>query len=178
MLDQAIQRLRNTVRNLVTRVTVDRSGKYVQLKGLGDNVRPDVESFQPQGFYSRPPAGAVGVMVAPAGDGSAAVALGLHKRSALPTTPNDGECGLHYLGTWKVFVAADGSVHLGAKDPGDFVALASKVDAAISTLKTAIGAGFTAVGVGVAANGPAGKTAFDSAAAAIASSASSEVKCG
>ncbi len=72
-----------------------------------------------------------------------------------------------------VYLRRDGSVELELNANG-FVAIASLVDERLSTLrtditnlKTAIGAGFTAVGAGPAANGPAGKTAFDNAALAL-----------
>lgn len=66
------------------------------------------------------------------------------------------------------------TVKLGDGTASDFVTLDSKlqteltrIKTELTTLKTAIGAGFTAVGAGLAANGALGKTAFDSAAAAI-----------
>jgi hypothetical protein len=69
---------------------------------------------------------------------------------------------------------SDSLLQLGAISGTDFVALAGKTKTEldsfksdITTLKSAIGSGFTAVGVAMAANGPAGKTAFDSAAASV-----------
>jgi hypothetical protein len=72
-----------------------------------------------------------------------------------------------------VYLRRDGTIEIGLNATG-YIAVAGLVDDRLSklrddltTLKTAIGSGFTAVGVGGAANGPAGKLAFDSAAAAL-----------
>jgi hypothetical protein len=169
------------LRNMITRGVVDSldaAGHY-QVLWTGGRASAGVENKQPQGVHFHAPVDADGVMLAPFGDRSAAVLLG-----ASGPVPSGsiaaGEGGLHYLGEWKVFLAADGTLALSAKAPADWIALASKVDARISglrsdltSLKTAIGTGFTAVGVGVAANGPAGKAAFDTAAAAIPAAAAS-----
>lgn len=149
-----------TIRNLISRIAVNRPGAQPQVTGLGDRVYPDVENLQPQGLYFNPPAGAQGAMLSPAGDPSVALLVGVG--GDVPVAPAAGEGGLHYLGTYKLFLAADGSVHVGQKDPTDFVALASKVDAQLTAFKTAIAAGLTAVGVGAAANGPTGASAFNS----------------
>lgn len=181
MLD-VVRQLRVKLQNLVVRGVVDRSGPRYQVRGLGDRVQPNREHFQSQGLHFRAPAGAEGILVAPVGETANAVLLGAHKRSALPTaTLADGEGGLHFLGTYAVYLAADGKVHLGGGTAAaDFVALAAKVATELSrvnsdftALKTAIGSGFTAVGVALAANGAAGKSAFDTAAAAIPSSPAS-----
>jgi hypothetical protein len=76
----------------------------------------------------------------------------------------------------QIHITPDGTINLGGATLSDFVALASKVDQAIATLKTAIGEGFTAVGAGSAASGAAGKTKFDESAAAIAGTGSTTVK--
>ncbi len=157
----------------------DNAGTY-QVTWSGERASAGVEYKEPQGLHFALPKDADGMTLAPFGDRSAAVLLS--SSGPTPTgTVAAGEGGLHYLGEWKVFLAADGTLALSAKAPSDWVALASLVDARISglrsdltSLKTAIGSGFTAVGAGVAANGPAGKVAFDAAAAAIPSGAQSE----
>ena len=142
------------IRNMVMRARVDRPGATPQLIALGGRAYPSVENRQPQGLYFNPPAGAVGVMVSPAGDPSAAMAVGVG--GTTPDAPAAGEGGLHYLGTFKVFLAADGTVHLGQKDPTDFVALASKVDAALTAFETWAGTHVHAgVTPGGGASGPA-----------------------
>ncbi len=166
-----MRQVRVLMMNVVQRVMANRvsaDGSNCQMMGLSGRPTPDVEILQGQGVHFMMPVKAEGIAVAPAGISDNAVIVGMGDRKTLPTDSCEpGEGGLHYLGEFKVFLAADGTVSLGATEAADFVALASKVDAAISLLQTAIGAGFTAVGVGVAANGPAGKTAFESAAAAL-----------
>lgn len=176
------RRLRVKLQNLVLRGVVTRSGPRYQVQHLGDRVHPDMELFQPQGVHFQAPVGSEGMLLAPAGETSSAVFLGAHKRSALPSaTLADGEGGLHFLGTYAVYIAADGKVHLGGGTAAsDFVALAAKVTTELgrvkddfTALKTAIGSGFTAVGAALAASGAAGKSAFDLAAAAVPSSPAS-----
>jgi len=166
---EILRKVKVMMLNLVQRGVVDRSssdGASCQVKSVSGRVTPDVEILQGQGLHFRPGPGAEGVTVAPMGLADNAVLLGAGARKSLPAdTLAAGEGGLHYLGAFKVFLAADGTLSLGAKDAGDYVALASKVDQAIATLQSAIQAGFTAGGgSGPAyAGGAAQKTAFDSA---------------
>lgn len=153
------------LKGMVTRVTVTRAGDKPQMRWLSARITPDVEVMHAQGLYFIAPRGAQGAGLAPSGDPSVAFAVGLGGDK--PAAPEPGEGGLHYLGEWRVFVAEDGTVHLGAKDPSDFVALAGKVDTAIAELKTAVAAGLTAVGIGAAANGTNGANAFNTEAAEI-----------
>jgi hypothetical protein len=95
------------------------------------------------------------------------------KADALPTSVGS-DLVVGKVGGSEIHLKASGEIHLGSNAAAEFVAQAAKTDARIaqlrtdlSTLKTAIGAGFTAVGAGALANGPAGKTAFDSASAAV-----------
>jgi hypothetical protein len=114
------------IQNMIKRVIVDRPGTTPQLKHLGDGVLPNVEHLEPQGLHFIAVAGADGVVVCPSAQTSATVALGLS--GPVPTDAIDpGEGGLHYMGTFKVFLAKDGTTHLGQKDPDDFVAKAQLV---------------------------------------------------
>lgn len=85
-----------------------------------------------------------------------------------------------------VYLKSDGTIEAGGALA---VAIAEKVATELdriktdlSTLITAIGTGFTAVGVSTAANGPAGKTAFEGALGGVPSSpgdtASNTLKAG
>lgn len=130
-MNEILRKLRVRIENLITRAVMDRpdsNGRYLQVLWGGDRVSADVEHLEPQGLHFCPPADASLVVLAPGGSRAGVVALG-----AGGEVPADavaaGEGGLHYLGTYKVFLAADGSTCLGAKEPDDFVALASKVDA-------------------------------------------------
>ena len=124
--------------NLCVRAVVTRSGERYQAQWLGDRVTPPVENFQPQGLHFRVPVGAEHLLLAPCGETSAAVMLGAHKRSAMPKdTLAEGEGGLHYLGTYGVYLKANGEVHLGGGIAADdFVALAAKVDAGLAAIQS------------------------------------------
>lgn len=115
------------LQNIVRRAFVDRAGVKPSLAHLGDSIAPDVENFQPQGLHFIAPAGAQGALLAPSAITSSAFVVGLG--ADVPTdSVAAGEGGLHYLGAFKVFLAADGKLSLGSKLPADFVALASLVD--------------------------------------------------
>jgi phage gp45-like len=142
--------LQNAVaRGVVNRMDPDAA--FAQIQTLGARQRPDTEVLQGQGVHFKAPDGSDCIALAPAGDSGSAVAIVAGDRTQLPALSVPpmlpGEGGLHYLGTWKVYLSADGTVSLGAAplDATDFVALASKVDAAIVALKVAIVAGISAL---------------------------------
>lgn len=157
------------IQNLLRLARVDRPGVAPQLAHYGDGVIAAVRVLQPQGVHFVAPAGAVGAMLSPGGVTAEAVALNLS--GSVPSgAPAAGEGGLHYLGAWKLYLAADGTVHLGDKDPGDFVALASKVDDELARIKDDLTALKSAISAGLLAGGGAGpsyaggaaqKTAFE-----------------
>ncbi len=125
--------------NSLTRALINRSSADafdVQMTWMSGRTTPEVENFQPQGLHFRPPAKSEGIAVAPAGIADCAVVVCASKRSALPVDElGEGEGGLHYLGEYKVFLAEDGTLSLGAKAASDFVALASLVDAELTAVK-------------------------------------------
>jgi hypothetical protein len=127
------------IQNLITRVRGDRPGPKPQVAGRGDSLHADREVFEPQGLHFQAPKTAQGILLAPDGVTSVGVIVGLGG-AAPGVSLADGEGGLHLLGTFKVYLAANGKLHLGQKDPTDFVALASLVDARISALETAFNA--------------------------------------
>lgn len=125
------------LRNMVTRVFVNRSGERPQVEWFGGRVTPDATVLEPQGLHFVAPAGAGGAQLAPGGDPSNAVLVGLGGSKPADSIA-EGEGGLHLLGTFKIFLAADGTLHLGAKDPSDFVALAGPVADALQALSDRI----------------------------------------
>jgi phage gp45-like len=174
------QKVKVAMANSITRCLINRSGADgfdVQMTWLSGRTTPDVENFQPQGVHFRVPAKSEAVAVSPGGIADNVVVVGASNRKALPEDElGEGEGGLHYLGEYKVFLAEDGTVSLGAKDASDYVALASLVDGQISALKAditalkaAIVAGFTAGGASppAYAGGTAQVNAFNTPAAAI-----------
>jgi len=151
----------NMIANVVTRAVINRidpDGAFAQIVGLSGHTSPEVEVFQPQGLWFKVPKDADCLVLAPTADtGSAVVGLA-HDRAALPEDilMGEGEGGLHYMGEWKVYLAADGTLHLGQKGPVDFVALASKVDAALTAMETwASTHVHTGVTTGPGSSGPA-----------------------
>lgn len=140
MIDQNFRRLRLKLANLITRAFVDRPGKRYQVSGVGENSRPDVQHMEPQGLHFRAPSGAEGLAVCPGGVPENVVLL--NAQGTLPTaTLAPGEGGLHFLGTFAVYLDADGKVHLGGgTSAADFVALAAKVDTALANIVTYINA--------------------------------------
>lgn len=95
------------------------------------------------------------------------------RRAALDTEAEWPEAGEIRVGkldaSLELRISADAitlkapTVNLVSESPSDAAALASLVDQLFTTLKSAVASGLTAVGVGVAANGPAGATAFNAA---------------
>jgi phage gp45-like len=134
-----LAKLARQIRSVVSRAVVNSGNTLYQVLWQDDRVSADVEYFQPQGLHARVPAEATGALLAPNANKSASVLL--CASGAVPTDSIDaGECGLHYLGEWRVFVDADGSVRLTERDPSDFAALASKVDQQLGDLKSALNA--------------------------------------
>ncbi len=162
------------IQNLVRLAKVDVSGPTPQVRYFSGRAMSDVPHMEPQGVHFRPAAEASGVMLAPAAEVSSAVLI--DAQGAVPSDDlGDGEGGLHYLGTFKVFVAADGTLHLGEKDPEDWVALASKVDDIVSKLDNMFRTWVVAPNDGGAALKAKFTAAFPSAPASV---ASAKVRCG
>lgn len=134
-------KLERMIRGLVSRAVVNSraSTKLFQVLWLDDRVSAGVELFEPQGLHFNPPPEADGLLLAPSGNKSASVLI-----NAQAAVPSDavapGEGGLHYLGTYKVFCKADGTLALGAYAPTMSAAVAEYVDARITALQVAFDA--------------------------------------
>lgn len=128
MLDE-IRKLKDKLLSLVSRGVVDRratDGTYQVLWGA-DRASADVEHLEPQGVHFAAPAEASGALLSLGGNKSASALV--CASGAVPSgSIAAGEGGLHYLGEWKVFLAADGTLALSAKAPSDWISLASKCD--------------------------------------------------
>ncbi len=138
--------LRVKIQNLVQRGVVTLSGTRYQGTHMGGRVADELESFEPQGLHFRAPVGAEYVQLHPGAEPANALMICAHDRGGLPADElEQGEGGLHLLGTYKVFLDSDGKVHIGGgAAASDFVALAAKVKteierlaADVSTLKSA-----------------------------------------
>lgn len=178
-----VRKLRVKLQNIVVRAVVDLPGRTYQVRHLGDRVASKIELFQTQGVHFRAPAGAQGILLAPAGETTSAVLVAA--QGTVPTaTLTPGEGGLHYLGTFGVWLAADGKVHLGGGTAAaDFVALAAKVSAEftkvnadLTTLKAATATGLGGVPVAGAGLASAFNTATSLVPQSHASVAATKVK--
>lgn len=142
--EQRIRRLESRLASMVQRGVVSTSADDEgipgqQAKGIGGRPLDALEYMQPQGLYFRPVVGAEGVILCPTGQTSGAVLVNASSRGASPGGEGvpEGAGGLHYAGTFKLYLANDGTLHLGEKDASDFVALASKVQADLDALRDA-----------------------------------------
>lgn len=132
-LTALIQRLRSRLDAVVARAVIARVNdalktQRVQLTILDGEVEDDVEHLQPYGLSFVPPEGAEAIALAVAGDRGHTVAICANSPGARPTGENTAETGgLYTAGEWRVFIDADGVVHVGARDGAEFVALAQKV---------------------------------------------------
>jgi phage gp45-like len=137
--------IRNIAIELVQRLLVklvDDSGAVQMLQLDDEQVEDDdepaleCEMMLPYGFSSSPPEGSEVILTEVAGDSGQMVALTAQHREYRPRDLQPGEAGLHYLGDFKVYLADDGTVHLGDRAATDFVALASLVDARFDALES------------------------------------------
>ncbi len=127
------------MRGVISASADDQGFVRLQIKGIGGRVFEGAEYLQPQGVFFLPPVGAETAVLAPGGSASGAVAVCASQRGASPggASIGAGEGGLHYLGTFKAFLKADGTIALGDKVATEFVALANLVDSRLSAIKTA-----------------------------------------
>lgn len=153
--------LRDTVRLMILEGLVKLSDTAkkaisVQVQVDEEDTADDVPLYQPQGFRVRPPRDAEAILLAIEGEGMNTVAVAAMDRDSCPTDDiEQGEGGLYYAGTWKVFMDKDGNVHLGDKVGADFVALAQKVLDELNAVKSAFDGHTHTVPI----TGPAGNTA-------------------
>lgn len=125
------------IRNLIVRCAVETPGLRPVLLWLSRRLSSGTEVFEPQGVHFRAPADAQGLLLSPNGDPSNAVAVGLSGEYPDETGENalqPGEGGLHYLGTWRIYIDRFEAVHLGERNAADWVALKSLVEAELQKL--------------------------------------------
>lgn len=148
----ASQRARRALGNLVTHVVkrgiVARSYfsdavQKVQASMLDDDDVDDMPVYGPQGVSFRTPVDAEVMVIHPMGDPDQPSCIGTDQRGARPTEkPGGGEVpegagGLHFLGSWRVYLSDDGVVYLGGAESSDeFVALATKVLNELNDIRT------------------------------------------
>lgn len=158
LLDRMLRELRQRMDTAITRAVIERVNdtlktQRLQLTLLEGEVVDDVEHMQPYGLSFVPPDGAEALALAVGGMRGHTVAVCAQHPDERPKNGKPRTGGLYSKGEWRLFIDDQGRVHLGAELGTDYVALASKVDAAIKAAilnhthqVTAIGSP-TAVGV-------------------------------
>lgn len=140
-----IKRLRAQILAMITRVQVDKSAdgsKVPEVQIVRYGKASVVEQFQPQGLYFRAPPSAEGLLLNAGGSSSSAVLLDAQDRDTWPAGGNieDGTGGLHYLGDWKVFLDADGVLHLGTKTGESLISRDDKIQEELARVKSELDA--------------------------------------
>jgi phage baseplate assembly protein V len=133
-------------RGVIRRVTDSARAQLVQVSLLGDSttgdeeIADDVEHVQPFGVSFVPPAGSEVAAICVGGNRDHVLVLGASSRAHRPTGASEGEGGLYTLNGWKVFLDDEGNVYLGGDAAGATfqVALASKVEAELDKIRSAI----------------------------------------
>lgn len=124
--------LRGTIKNTDDATTA----LTVQIEDIeADDPDDELEMFEPVGVHFLPGLDDDVAVFEVNGAADNRVVMGSSQRGHRPTDLTDAYTGgLHYMGVWKVFLDADGTLHLGERDASDFVALASKVDDEIARI--------------------------------------------
>lgn len=160
--------IRGTVRRGAVSVSSsDAGGQVLRAETLEDDIRDDVEYFEPYGFTATPPGDAEAVVLAVGGHQAHSVAVCMQDRSVRPATEPgesilynsdqgsyvklyaDGTIGIGYNDVDSVQLDTDGNVkliptggsglvHIGADTAAEFVVLATKLTTELNVLKAAI----------------------------------------
>lgn len=160
-------------RAVISRVNDALKTQRLQLQILADETVDDVEHFQPYGLSFVPPVGSECIALGVAGARSHTIAICAQHPDQRPKDKGAKTGGLYTSGVWRLFIDANGIVHLGADSGAEFVALAQKVlnelnairtkfDAHIHTTTATIGLGPTLGVIAVPTStfgGPAGSVA-------------------
>lgn len=119
-LHAAVRAAQRQLTSLVNRAVVhlvNDQGKtqLLQVEAHVDEVRDEVEHFQPAGFVSVPLPGCEAVVVAVEGNGDHRIAVVVHDKRSRPTGWLPGETGIYNLKTGDLIrFRADGSIELTA----------------------------------------------------------------
>lgn len=139
--DRVMGRVVNAIRTaIVQRIDDSKRVQELQTEALEDEVDDAVPHYQPLGVSFRPAVGAEVLLVSVGSDVANRIALAAQARGQRPTDAAEGAGGMYSPvdGEWKLYLAEDGTLHLGEKDASDYVALASRVDAEINRIWTTL----------------------------------------
>jgi len=116
LLAPIARRVRLTVSRAVLDLINDTEGmQLVQVDLLSDELRSDVEHFQPYGFTSVPSQGAEGVYLSVGGDRSHGVVVCLADRANRKTGLQDGEVAVYHRDGAYALLDEDGHINLVTK---------------------------------------------------------------
>lgn len=135
------ERLRVRVNTLVAKAIIGRVNdalktQRLQLTILEGEVESNVEHMQPYGLSFTPPNGSECIALGIGGSRTHTVAICANNPGDRPAESPAGTGGLYTGGEWRVYINEAGVVCLGAKEPADFVALASKTEARLVALES------------------------------------------
>jgi phage gp45-like len=130
-IQKIVDRVDRRVKMLVSRAVVQLVNESLtcqnlQVVLLAEEVRDNVEHFQPYGLTTKPLAGAEGVYLSVGGNRDHGIVVAVQDRRYRPTTLADGEVALHTTTGIKVHCKANDEVLLGPS-PTNYVALANLV---------------------------------------------------
>lgn len=127
---------------VVERCAFGADAKAVQVTCVDDGDAAEMPIVAPQGVAFRIPEGRKVVVVNAMADGGLPSCIGTEGRDRPTEKPGggavpEGAGGLHYLGTWGVYLGDDGKTYLGGATSSDeYVALATKVLSELNDIRT------------------------------------------
>lgn len=128
-------------RAVISRVNDALKTQRLQLTVLDDDdVADNVEHMQPYGVSFTPPEGAECIALAVAGARDHTIAICANAPGKRPTGGAAKTGGLYTEGQWRVFIDADGVVHVGAEAGESEIARADYVDARVSAIQAKLDA--------------------------------------
>jgi len=144
-INRMLSPVRNRVRLMVGRCVLEvindsTKAQSVQITGMADEVRDDVERFQNYGFSSVPYAGTEGIAVSVGGNRAHQVIVATEDRARRPTGLAEGDVALYNSNGVRCLLEQCNDLVLLGNAPTDFVALASLVQGELDKIQAAFDA--------------------------------------
>lgn len=143
-LEVLLRRLENRVNGMIARAVIATVNDAMKTQRLQLTVRSDhevpdsVEHFQPYGMSFVPPAGSEAIALSVAGASSHRIAICAQHPEKRPKNAATGPGGLYTEGEWRLFIDADGVVHVGQEVGAAFIPRDDLVQQQFVALKNAI----------------------------------------
>jgi phage baseplate assembly protein V len=144
-IETLLRRLESRLNGMIARAVVATVNdalktQRIQLTIRGDNEVANAEHFQPYGLSFVPPSGSEAVALAVAGARSHTVAICAQHPDKRPKGSDEKTGGLYTEGEWRLFIDADGIVHIGQEVGAAFIPRDDLVQQQFVALKNAINA--------------------------------------